>query len=105
MQEIPAAVQVTGALHRRVPSDLLHPVRVRVPRNAAQRYPSTADLHEEQHVVGDESSPRQNFDGEEVCAGENVHVRPDEFLPGGRASSLRRRCDLVSPQDVADSLI
>jgi len=77
--------------------------------NDTRRLPTsmknTADLDEEQNVVRDEPSPGQHFDREKVCAGEHVHVRPDELFPGGRATPLRRWRDLVSVQDVADGLV
>src|SRR6516164_4516262 len=102
---MPAAVQGTAAFHRRVPRHLLHPTRVRVSGDAAQRHPATADLDEEQNVVRDEPSPCQHFDREEVCASEHVHMRPDELLPGGRATPFRRWCDRVSTENVAHSLV
>ena len=73
--------------------------------DAAQPHSATADLDEEQNVVRDEPSPCQHFDREEVRASEHVHMRLDELLPGGRATPLGRRWDLVTTQDVADRLI
>jgi hypothetical protein len=36
VQKIPTALQLIGLFHSRVPRDLLHPARVRVPGDAAQ---------------------------------------------------------------------
>jgi hypothetical protein len=105
MQKIAALVQVSRPFHRRVPGHLLHPARVRVPRYSAQRHSATANLDEEKDVVSDEPTPRQHFYREKVGTREHVYVGPDKLLPGACATPLRRGCNLVSAQNVADGLI
>src|SRR5215831_1758859 len=45
------------------------------------------------------------LNGEEVGAGENVHVPANEVLPGGRLAPLRHWPNTVAPQDIAHGLI
>src|SRR6185295_8247430 len=86
VQQVTTAVQISCVLHRRVARHLLHPARVWMARDAAQRYPAAAHFHEEQYVVRHQPAPRQHLHSEEVGAGEHVDVRMDEFLPGRRAT-------------------
>ena len=43
--------------------------------------------------------------GEEVGAGENIHVPANEVPPGGGLAPLRHRGDSMPAQDIADSLV
>ena len=105
MQQVTTAVQISCVLHRRVARHLLHPVRVRMAPDAAQRYAAAAYVNEEQDVVRHQPAPGQHLHGEEVGTGQHVDVRLDELLPGRRATPLRRWSEVVPAQDVAHGLV
>ena len=50
VQQVTAAVEITCVLHRRVARQLLHPARIRMARDAAQRYASVAYFPETLNV-------------------------------------------------------
>lgn len=97
--------QIPGALHRCVARHLLHPARVRMTRDAAQRYAAAAYLDEDQYVIRYQPSLSQHLHCKEVSPGEYVHVRLDELFPSRRATPLRRWRDRVPAQDVTDCLV
>lgn len=51
---------------RQIPSNLLYPFFGRVSRDAGQDDSSRLQLNHEQNVIGDQTSPGQNFGGKEV---------------------------------------
>ena len=51
--------------------------------DAGDVYTAALEVDEEQHVVGHQSSKRQNLDREEVGCREEGEVGPNEFRPGG----------------------
>ena len=63
------------------------------------------EVNEEQHVVGDQSSKRENLDREELGCREEGEVGPNKFRPGGRTFALRRGRYTVAAQHIADRLI
>jgi hypothetical protein len=105
VQQVTTTVQIPGVLHGGVTCHLLHPARFRMSGDATQPDTSAAELDEEQHVVRHQPSPGQHLHGEEVRPGEHVHVRPDELLPGRRATPLRCRSDVVPAQDITYGLV
>src|SRR5262245_36616023 len=105
MQQVTAAVQESGVLHGCVSRHLLHPARVRMARDAAQRYATAACFDKEQNIVRHQSSPSQDLHGEKVGTGQYLHVRLNELLPRCAATSLGCWRDVVSVQDVADRSI
>ena len=48
--------------------------------------------------------PCQYFDGKEIGAGKNCHMRSDEIVPGCVLSAFRRRGDAVPLENIADRL-
>src|SRR5262249_38675071 len=104
MQHVTTALQISCVLHRRVARHLLHPARVRMARDTAQRYAAAAGFHKELDIVR-HRSVSGHLDGEEVRTGEKVDARLDELLPGCRASPLGRWSEVVPAQDVAHGLV
>ena len=104
-EQISLAHQAAGALVGRVPRHLQHPFRCGMSRNTGEGDSAGFQLDEEQHVVGGETSPGQNFDREEIRASQDRHVCGNEFLPGGLLGPLRCRRDAMVPQNVPHRLI
>ena len=73
--------------------------------DAGDVHTAALEVNEEQHVVGDQSSKRQNLDREEVGCREKGEVGPNEFRPGGRTFALPRGRYIVAAQHIADRLI
>src|SRR3954452_4018900 len=62
-------------------------------------------VDEEQHVVRHQPPQCPDLSGQEVCGDEDIHVRADELLPGGRGLALWRWGEAVALQDVAHRLV
>ena len=62
-------------------------------------------VDKEEDVVGNETTPGQDLDGEEVCPGKDGHVGGDEVPPIGTLASFRRWCDAVALQNVPNRLM
>ena len=73
--------------------------------DAGDVHTAALEVNEEQHVVGDQSSKRENLDREEVGCREESEVGPNEFRPSGRTSALGCGRYTVAAQHVADCLI
>src|SRR5215470_7351806 len=82
-----------------------HPWLVRMGGDACDIHTAALEVNEEQHVVGHQSSKRQNIDREEVGCREKGEVGPNEFRPGGRTFALWRGRYTVAAQHIADRLI
>src|SRR5262252_3534484 len=100
-----AGTQDAASVHGHIACDLLHPWLVRVGGDARDVHTAVLEVNEEQHVVGDQSSKRENLDREEVGCREEGEVGPNEFRPGGRTSALRHGRYTVAAQHIADRLI
>jgi len=76
-----------------------------MPRQAAQRHSPGLQVQKEQYVIGDQATPGQDFDCEEIRAGQHRHMRLDEFLPGGLLFALRRWRQAITLQCIPHRLI
>jgi hypothetical protein len=74
-------------------------------RHAAQHYPSSLELDEEQDVVRRQASPGEHLHGKEVGSREYGHVRPNELFPARIVAALGYRRDPMPTENVADGLI
>jgi hypothetical protein len=83
MQKVTTGRQ-DAAVHGHIAGDLLGPSLVRMGGDAGDVHTAALEVNEEQHVVGHQSSKRQNFDREEVGRREEGEVGPNEFRPGRR---------------------
>jgi len=92
-------------VHGDIPSDLSHPVLVRVGRQARDVDLSCRHVHEEADVVRHKPALRPDLGGKEVCRGEDVDARAKELLPGRGGLSLRRRREAVALEDVRGGLV
>ena len=99
--QVAAPLQMPAILHRRVARHLLHPAGIGMLRDSAKPHAAAFQFYKEQNVVRHQSSPGQNFHGEEVRSGQYVHVRLNELPPRRAAISLGCWRDVVSVQDVA----
>src|SRR4029077_14181392 len=64
-----------------------------------------AQMDEKQDVIRHEPAQRPDLSGEEVGRHEDVHVRTDALLPGGRGLALWRWRDAMALEDVAHGLV
>jgi hypothetical protein len=67
--------------------------------------PAALQMDKKQHVIGYESSQREDLDRKEVGAGHHRKVSANEFCPRGRSLALRRRRHAMTTQNIADRLI
>ena len=91
MQEIATVLKGTASLHGHVPGHLLHPSLVRVNGNPGDVHLAAFEMDEKQHVVGDQSSQREDLHCEKIGPRQHRQVSPNECRPGGRVPALRRR--------------
>src|SRR5262252_10664060 len=64
-----------------------------------------AQMEEKQDIIRHEPAQRPDLSGEEVGRHEDVHVCPDELLPGGGGLALWRWRDAMALEDVAHRLV
>ena len=56
-------------------------------------------------IVCDQSLECGNFDGEEIGPGQNIQMSTDEVFPTRRVLSFGGGSDVVTSEDIADSLV
>src|SRR5215831_18862216 len=100
MQDVSPLLQESPFLPDRVARHLLHPSLVRMSCDPGQADATTLQVNEEQHVVRYQAAPAQHFDREEIHAGQDRHMRLNEFLPRRALASFWRRCNAMPLQDV-----
>src|SRR5262249_57978249 len=103
--QVPAICQKSPLFQGRIPSDLSHPLFIRMRRHPCQADLAALQMDEEQNIVGDQTLQSDNFNGEEVRPGQNVQMSADEVFPPGGVLSLGCRKDVVATQDIADGLV
>src|SRR5215472_9501903 len=91
MKNIATVSKGAPSLHGRVPGHLLHPLLVRMIGDPGDVNPAALEMDEEEHIVGHQSSPREDLHREEVRARQQREVSSNEFCPGRRPLALRRR--------------
>ena len=74
-------------------------------RDAGDAHTAALEVNEEQHVIGHQSSKRQNLDCEKAGCSEEGEVGPHEFRPGGRMFAHRHGRYTATAQNIADGLI
>jgi hypothetical protein len=95
----------TASIHRHVSGYLLRPLLVRVDSEAGNINPAALQMDKKQHVIGHQSSQRDDLDRKEVGAGHHRKVSANEFCPRRRALALRRWRHAMATQNIADRLI
>jgi hypothetical protein len=105
MKQVPAIGQKAPLLHRYVPTDLFHPLFIRMRGHSGQADLATLQMNEEKDIVGDQSLECDNFDSEEVGPGQNIQMSADEVFPTGGVLSLVCRKDVVATEDITDRLV
>src|SRR5580658_10777533 len=105
VEHIAASTSRAPIVLRGVAGHLLHPFIVRMSRDSGHVDAPAFQVDEEEHVVGNESSPREHFQSEKVRARQNIHVRRDEIPPRSRSAPLRCRGNAMTAQNVANGLI
>src|SRR5712692_3916663 len=89
----------------RVARHLVHPSFRGMPRDTSETYTPSFQVEEEQNVVRGQTSPREHFDGEEINAGQDRHMRSDQILPICVLATLRCGSHAVTAKDVSYRLI
>src|SRR5450830_179240 len=105
MQEIATVLKGAASLHGHVPGHLLHPRLIRVNGDPGDVHLAALEMDEKQHVVGHQSSQREDLHREKVGPRQHRQVSPNECRPGGRVLALRRGRQTVTAQNIADRLI
>ena len=105
VHQVPAAVEEANLREAYVSRHLLHPALVRRRRDSGDTHASGCNSHAREHVVRHQSARRPHFRCEKVDRGQDFHVRTDEFTPAHCASPLRRRCNVVSFQNIGHGLV
>jgi len=85
--------------------DLLHPLLIRMSGDTRHADAAAFQMNEKQHIVSHQAPPTQHLHGEEVSAGQDVHVSSDKVLPRSRLASLRSRSNAVASQNVPHRLV
>jgi hypothetical protein len=62
-------------------------------------------MNEEEDIVGDQSLECDNFDSEEIGPCQNIQMRTDEVFPIRGVLSFGGGRDVVTTEDIADSLV
>src|SRR5262245_4617138 len=88
-----------------MPCDLHHPALIRMRHHTGHVDLATREMDEKQHVVRHQPCGCPDLGGEEIRRDEDLHVRANELLPGGRLLLFRRRWEATAFQDIADRLI
>jgi hypothetical protein len=63
VKHVPMLAQTPGLFVNRVAGHLHHPLFGGMPRDPGQAYAPRLKMKKEQHIVGDQTAPRQDFDG------------------------------------------
>ena len=69
--------------------------------DAGEGHPPALQVEEEEDVIGNETTPGQDLDGEEVCPGKNGHVGSDEVPPTRTLAAFRRWSEAMPLQNVS----
>jgi hypothetical protein len=97
--------QEAPLLHGHITGHLDYPRLIGMGCHASHMDFPTAQVDEEEDVVGYQSAQCPHFGGEEISRHQHLHVRADELLPRRGLFTLRCWGNIVSLQDVADGLI
>ena len=103
MQEV--TTLTNGGLVDSIARHLCHPGFGGVSGDAGERNAPRLQAEKEKDVIGHETTPGQDLNGEEVCSGKDGHVSGDEVLPSRALAAFRRWRDAVALQNVSDGLI
>src|SRR4030095_9564723 len=105
MQQVTTSTDRTRGLIDSIASHLRHPGFGGVSGDAGEGNTPCLQVEKEEDVIGNETTPSQDLNGEEVCSGKDGHVGGDEVLPSRALAAFRRRRDGVPLQNVSDRLI
>jgi hypothetical protein len=105
MQKIATVSKGAASVHGRVPCHLLHSLLGRMVGDPDKVNPAALEMDEEEHVIDHQTPPREDFNREEIGAGQHCKVSPNEFCPGRRSPALRCRRYAMTAENVADRLI
>ena len=103
MQEV--TTLTNGGLIDSIARHLRHPGFGGVSGDAGESNAPSVQVEKEEDVIGDETTPGQDLNGEEVCSGKYGHVGGDEVLPTRALAAPRCWRDAVPLQNVPDRLI
>src|SRR6266540_2753850 len=105
MQEVTTLTDRPSRLIDSIASHLRHPGFGGVSGDAGEGNASGVEVEKEEDVIGNETTPGQDLNGEEVCSGKGGHMGTDEVLPTRALASFRRWRDGMTFQNVPDRLI
>src|SRR4029453_16979537 len=105
MQQVTTSTDRTRGLIDSIASHLRHPGFGGVSGDAGEGNTPRLQVEKEEDVIGNETTPGQDFSGEEVCSGKDGHVGGDEVLPTRALAAFRRWSDAVPLRNVSDRLV
>jgi len=91
MKQVSTSMDRTGVFIDRIASHLRHPGFGGVSGNAGESDAPCLEVEKEEDVIGNETTPSQDLHGEEVCSGEDGHMRGDEGRPTRVLAAFRCR--------------
>jgi hypothetical protein len=89
----------------KIPSNLFHEVVSKCRCASGQVNSASGHVHDEQQIVGDQTTLSPDFDGREVDCSQNVPMGFEEGLPGRLPFPLRHWFDAMLLEDVAHGLV
>ena len=96
MQQVTTSTDRTRGLIDSIASHLRHPGFGGVSGDAGEGNAARLQVEKEEDVIGDETAPGQDLNGEEVCSGKDGHVSGDEVLPIRALATFRRWRDAIT---------
>src|SRR5215472_13802689 len=101
MQQIAAVGEETPLFHGHISGHLLHPVFIRITRNARQTNLPALQMNEKEHIVSHQAFEREDFNRKEVGPDQHRQVSSNEVSPAGRVLAFGGGWDAVAMKDVA----
>ena len=105
MEQVTTSADRTNGLIDRIASHLRQPGFGGVSGDAGEGNAPRLQVEKEEDVIGNETTPGQDLNGEEVCSGKDGHVGGDEVLPTRALAAFWGWRDAVALQNVSDRLI
>jgi len=102
MDQVVLAIQNSVDGIRKISSNLTHPQAIRRTRDSGDLNASCRKVNKEQHHESLQPSTSPHFHGEEIRSHDQLPMPAQKLLPGRLPSSLRRRLDAVSLQNLSD---
>jgi hypothetical protein len=102
MDQVALAIQNSVEAIGKISANLAHPQTIRRRRDSGNFDPSRRKVDKEQHHESLQPSPGLHFHREEIRGHDQLPMLAQKLLPGRLPTSLWRRLDAVSLQNLSD---